>query len=243
MLPLSVHVMPTTPALARMILLHGAGAPVQSDFFQSLQPALAAVGIETVAVNLSYMEQVRQGFKRPPPAVSALYAEFVTIVPLLLAQLRQSGADMALPLMLGGKSMGGRLVAQALTQPQPTWLQQAVGGVVFGYPWCPAAVQKSAGDAMVRQLAARCGSWPFLQQPLLVLQGERDAFGSPARLRQHYADVRGDVTSSAMVQIQPVAGADHDFRRVRSVPGDVFVELAAQTQIFVQSILGGSRDA
>ena len=44
---------------------------------------------------------------------------------------------------------------------------------------------------------------PAITAPLLIVQGERDAFGSPAELEAHLKTMKAPVT------LDPIAGADH----------------------------------
>lgn len=237
MLNQSVHVQAQPHPIARLVLLHGAGAPVQSEFFSKLQLQLAGLGIESIALNLAYMEQVRVGHKRPPPKIGLLVDEFRLAVAQLLLDLNASGAT-ELPLLLAGKSMGGRIITQLLADSTLTkeWLTQPQAGVVFGYPWCPAKQQQAGGDAMAKHLAARCGFWPRLQQPVMVLQGTRDAFGTPLQLEHYYQQV---APQQAMLQVQAIVGACHDFKGVPQV----FEQLGQHLVWFIQHVVHGARDA
>lgn len=237
MLSHCVRVQPHATACARMILLHGAGAPVQSEFFIKLQQQLALHGIESIAMNLAYMEQVRLGHKRPPPKLDLLIAEFTASVAQLLNELQRIEAP-ALPLLLAGKSMGGRIITQlladaALTQP---WPVQPQAGVVFGYPWCPAKQQQAGGEAMAKHLAARCGCWPMLQKPVMVLQGTRDTFGSPEQLQRHYQQL---APAQTMLQVQPIAGACHDFKG----KPQLFEQLGQMVALFIRQVTQGASHA
>ncbi|HHM23945.1 MAG TPA: alpha/beta fold hydrolase [Bacteroidetes bacterium] len=107
---------------ARMIFAHGAGAGMDSDFMRFFQRAFAAEGLETVCFEFGYMAA---GRKAPAPR-QRLEEEFRAVV-------REFGvlAD-GLPLLLVGKSMGGR-IASYIAGEFP-----AVQGLVFlGYPLHP----------------------------------------------------------------------------------------------------------
>lgn len=216
------------PLVANLLLLHGAGAPVQSAFFQQLQPALANVGLGSLAFNLAYMEQVRQGHKRPPPKLSLLLDELTEKAPPLLDQATG-------PWFLAGKSMGGRLMTQLLSQPQryANWPVKPKGAVVFGYPFCPDAARKAGGSKLEKQLHTRTEFWPLLAKPVLVLQGERDSFGSASEIQQHIVSH----APSASLQVQAIAQANHDFVRAKSMHDDVFKELADACLAFVTRVL------
>jgi len=166
--------------IARMLLLHGAGAPVQSDYLTLLASELAGKGIEVWRVNFAYMQKSLSGKKAPPPAVLKLQQE--------LADFIQFVPD-DLPLFIGGKSMGGRVATlfaadvasnvtnegavQAATEAAAftVQLQARIKGICcFGYPFCPPA-KKNLG------ITARTEHFKALTLPVLIIQGERDEFG------------------------------------------------------------------
>lgn len=173
--------------LARMLLLHGAGAPVQSDYLTLLASELAKNGIEVWRVNFAYMQKSFSGSKQPPPAVVKLQQELVDFIQLVPDDL---------PLFIGGKSMGGRvatlfasevaspvaneLASQGAAQAShgatalTAQLQGRIKGICcFGYPFCPPAKK-------ARGIAARTEHFSALKLPVLIVQGERDEFGGKA---------------------------------------------------------------
>lgn len=224
----NIYTAARAPLIANCVLVHGAGAPVQSEFFQRLQPALAEQGIATIAINLAYMELVRQGSRRPPPKLSLLLDELTQRLPTLLE-------PSSVPWFVGGKSMGGRLLSQLLAKPErfASWPQQPQGCVVFGYPYCPAAAREKGGDTLHRQIEARTEFWPRLSKPVLMLQGTRDPFGNADEIRLHIADS----AVLAPIQVQDIALCNHDFVRAKSSQQDVYAELALATKTFIQQTL------
>jgi len=200
----------------RLLLLHGAGAPVQHPFFEELQRALATQGIETWAMNLRYMEAIRSGQKRPPPKMA-----------VLLEELAEVGAQLPddLPWALAGKSMGGRLVSMLLADADKlaTW-PLVVAGVVYGYPLCPAAAQKDPVK-QTQKLAERTNIWTLLQRPLFILQGTRDAFGDAESVAK---------LATPMITVEAITGACHDFKVRQRQPADISMMLAQQTREFLQ---------
>lgn len=169
--------------IARMLLLHGAGAPVQSDYLTLLASELAKNGIEVWRVNFAYMQKSLNGSKQPPPAVVKLQQELADFIALMPDDL---------PLFIGGKSMGGRVatlfaaavasqlvneaVSQIASEPAPltAQLQARIKGICcFGYPFCPPA-KKALG------IATRTEHFKTLKLPVLIIQGERDEFGGKA---------------------------------------------------------------
>jgi hypothetical protein len=96
------------PANARRILAlaHGAGAGMSHPFMESLSGKLAEVGIATLRYQFPYMEAQR----RVPDAPAVLTATVAAAV------RTASEAASSLPLLAGGKSMGGRMTSQAAAE-------------------------------------------------------------------------------------------------------------------------------
>lgn len=176
---------------ARLLLLHGAGAPVQAGFFQQLIPLLNAQGIVVFTANFNFMQQSLLGKRQVAPKADKLLTELEQLIAAV-------PADDQLPLWLGGKSLGGRVLSLYLagTQIAPA----VAGGLVFGYPLCPPAKAKDAAKAALT-IKARSQCLQQLQRPLLVCQGSRDPFGSAEALRQ--------VAGTA--DVIELTGADHDY--------------------------------
>ncbi len=142
---------------ARLLLAHGAGAGLDSDFMQLLAQQLALLNIEVWRFNFAYMQRFIDSGKRSlPDKMPLLQQEF-------MQQLDKCPADLAL--FVGGKSMGGR-VASLLSSHRSV---QAV--FAFGYPFHPP-----------KKPCWRTEHFAALACPLFITQGERDAFGSKTEL-------------------------------------------------------------
>ncbi len=159
---------PAEKPIARLLLLHGAGAPVQSDYLTLLASELAKNGIEVWRVNFAYMQKSLSSTKQPPPPVVKLQQELADFIALVPDDL---------PLFIGGKSMGGRVATLFANQvvshgaAAVAQLQARIKGICcFGYPFCPPA-KKALG------IAARTEHFSTLNRPVLIIQGERDEFG------------------------------------------------------------------
>src|ERR1700738_2051544 len=107
-----------------VILGHGAGADQSSDFMTRFATGLAARGINVVTFNFPYTEQCR----RVPDANKALEACFRAVIEAVRHKKLGRGT-----LVIGGKSMGGRIASQVAATSAP-----GVEGLVFlGYPLHP----------------------------------------------------------------------------------------------------------
>src|SRR5882724_8382824 len=145
----------TRPKDAQWLLLlaHGAGAGMTHPFMEKLSADLAAVGIATFRYQFPYMEQ-RRGVPDSPAVLTATVAAAVRAA-------REAAPD--LPLLAGGKSMGGRMTSQAAAQNP---LDGVRGLVFFGFPLHP---PNHPGTKRADHLAR-------VTLPMLFLQGTRDTF-------------------------------------------------------------------
>src|SRR5579871_853839 len=172
------------PDNARWILAlaHGAGAGMRHPFLESLSAQLANVGIATLRYQFPYMDARR----RVPDRPAVLTATVAT------AARTASEAAPGLPLLAGGKSMGGRMSSQAAAEG----LLAGVSGLVFfGFPLHP---PNRPGTTRAEHLFK-------VTQPMLFLQGTRDAFADLKLLRPIIAKLG----SRAMLHL--IDDADHSF--------------------------------
>lgn len=137
-----------------VVLAHGSGIGMNHSFMQSVAAFMSAKDFTVYLFEFSYMQQIQAtGIKRPPPAVAKLKLEFVA----LLESLSLAG-----PLIIGGKSLGGRLASLVVEQTK------ALGWFALGYPFHP---QRKPDTLRVEHLLVN-------QKPGIVFQGTRDALGS-----------------------------------------------------------------
>ncbi len=191
---------PASDAVARLILCHGAGAAVQSEFLTELAQALAAQGVEVWARNFAYMQKSLLGQKQPPPKMPILLAEIAAWLPEVPTDL---------PLLLAGKSMGGRVATLLLASEQLPSVQ-VTGVVAFGYPFRPPA--KKTLPLFDVSLVSRVGHLAQLAVPTLILQGQRDAFGGPELVTDE------QVAQWPQIQLQWLVGGDHDYLTLKKHP-------------------------
>ncbi|MCB1519412.1 MAG: alpha/beta hydrolase [Hyphomicrobiaceae bacterium] len=175
--------------VARLLLAHGAGAPMTSPFLEDMARLLAERCIETARFEFPYMAERRTGGKRrPPPKAETLMPSFETAV----SDYRRSWSGPDVPLLIGGKSMGGRV---ATLVAEGFYRDGVIAAVVaLGYPFHP---PKSPDRLRTAHLAA-------MTCPLLVVQGERDPFG-------RLCEVQG-YRLPAAVTVRWITDGDHDLR-------------------------------
>ncbi|TNE79013.1 MAG: alpha/beta hydrolase [Gammaproteobacteria bacterium] len=175
-------------ACGTLIFAHGAGAPMDSDFMNALVQQLAAHGLTVVRFEFPYMAQRREGgSKRPPDRQPKLLECWRTVV------MEARRDDLPTPLLIGGKSMGGRMASLVADE-------LGVHGLCcFGFPFhAPGKPEK----LRVEQFAE-------MTTPARIFQGTRDAFGKPHELTS--------VAFSPAVEICWLEDGDHDLKpRVKS---------------------------
>jgi len=198
------------------VLAHGVGAGMRHRFLESVSGALAERGVATLRYQFPYLEA---GRKRPDyPAVlqatvRAAVAKAVDLEP-------------ELPIIAGGKSLGGRMTSGAAAAAALV----GVRGLVFlGFPLHPPGQPgTSRADHLDR-----------VDVPMLFLQGTRDSF---ARL-DLITDVCEGLEPNATLHL--VEGGDHSFavpKRSGSTPLQVLGELVDTTVEWARSqVLGRVR--
>jgi uncharacterized protein len=184
-----------------VILAHGAGAGQLHPFMRLFANGLAERGFAALTFNFQYMEQ---GRKVPDPK-GKLETCYLSVIEAALKNKKLKGNR----LVIGGKSMGGRIasqVAAALDCGGLTPLSDAaateIAGLVFlGYPLHPPGKPEQLRDAHLSQITA----------PMLFMQGSRDAFGTPDELRATIKKHRLPAT------LHIVDGGDHSFKVPKSL--------------------------
>jgi uncharacterized protein len=165
-----------------LILGHGAGAGQRSGFMTRFATELAARGVNIVTFNFLYTEQGR----RVPDSNNTLEACFRAVVQTV--REKEIGRS---TLVIGGKSLGGRIASQI------TAAGADVDGLVFlGYPLHP--------PGKLDQL--RVKHLPDIAVPMLFVQGSRDPFGTPDELRPILKELK------APADLYVVEGGDHSFK-------------------------------
>lgn len=141
-----------------LLLAHGAGSPMDSDWMNALALKLGEAGLRCARFEFGYMAQRRVDGRKPPPSrVEALIGEYRAA----LEALKPAGR-----LLIGGKSLGGRVASMIADEAFDAGTIH--GLVCFGYPFHPPGNPEKLRIAHLETL--RC--------PTLVFQGTRDPFGS-----------------------------------------------------------------
>ena len=167
--------------VALLVLAHGAGAGQKHPFMVSTARQLAARGVDVATFDFPYMAQGRRAPDRAPVLEQAFRDA--------IGEARQWSR--ASRLIIGGKSMGGRMATHLGAQkerregvPGDRALDGLEGIVVLGYPLHPPGKPDQPRTAHL----------PSITTPLLIIQGERDTFGTPDELAPVLKTMRAPTT-------------------------------------------------
>jgi predicted alpha/beta-hydrolase family hydrolase len=197
-------------AIAWLAVAHGAGAGMDHPFMAGFCRAMADDGVATARFDFHYMNAGRRAPDGEPSLRAAWHEAF---------EGTQRLAD-GLPVLVGGKSLGGRIASMCVADGM------AAAGLVFlGYPLhAPGKTDRIRADHLKR-----------IGVPMLFLHGTRDAFAKPELLA---GVVRG---LGDRATLEDVEGGDHSFnvRGAKRDPGDVGASLAPSAAAFVRRVIGG----
>jgi predicted alpha/beta-hydrolase family hydrolase len=167
-----------------LILAHGAGTGMDSPFMQDIARSLAAAALRVVRFEFPYMRESRKTRSRSRPDPTKVLEE------TWLQVIEQVGR--AEYLVIGGKSMGGRIASMVADRA-------GVRGLVcLGYPFHPAGRPEALRVAHLEKLRTRT----------LILQGTRDTLGSRD-------DIAGYALSPA-IRLVFLEDGDHSFKPRKS---------------------------
>jgi predicted alpha/beta-hydrolase family hydrolase len=163
-----------------IVLAHGAGAPMDSSSMTRVARGLAARGLRVIRFEFPYMRARRErGERKPPDRQPVLERSWREVIEAL------GGGER---LVIGGKSLGGRIASMVADGAG------ARGLVCLGYPFHPPGSPERLRTAHLRDL----------RTPTLVVQGTRDAFGSPEEIASYEL--------SAAIRVLYLADGDHSFK-------------------------------
>ena len=190
------------PERARLlyVLAHGAGAGMRHVFLQRIAEALAELAVATFRFQFPYTQA---GRRRPDDAAVLRGA-----VRAAVNAAHDAAPD--LPMIAGGKSMGGRMTTQAQAEAP---LPRVRGIALLGFPLHPAR----------RPATSRAEHLAQVDVPQLYLQGTRDELARLSLLRPI-------LSTLPRAELRVIEGADHSFhvlRRSGRSDAEVIAELAA----------------
>jgi len=164
-------------------LAHGAGTAMDTPFMEAICKGVAKLNVRVARFEFPYMNKRRaDGKKRAPDREPILRETWLDVIAHL-------GAER---LVIGGKSMGGRIASLVADEAK------VAGLVCLGYPFHPTGKPDKLRVDHLRSL----------KTPTLILQGERDAFGNREEVSTY------DLADS--VQIHWLPGGDHSFKPRKS---------------------------
>lgn len=178
-------------AAITILLAHGAGAPMDSPSMTAAAKVLAGAGFRIARFEFGYMAARRTSEgRKPPPRAETLNPEYKAAV----AELAAAG-----PLIIGGKSMGGRVASMIADDLYSAG--KVTGLLCLGYPFHPPGKPEQLRTKHLAGLAT----------PTLICQGTRDEFGTRE-------EVAGYVLSDR-IEILWLDDGDHDLKPRKSVSG------------------------
>ncbi len=173
-----------------VILGHGAGANQLSPFMRLCASGLAERGLDAITFNFVYMEQGR----RVPDQKAKLEACYRAVIEAARRHKKVKGNRV----VIGGKSMGGRIASQVAAIEE---CADKITALVFlGYPLHPPGKPEQLRDAHLKDIRA----------PMLFVQGSRDAFGTEEEIRSVIKRLRLTATLYA------IEGGDHSLKVPKS---------------------------
>jgi predicted alpha/beta-hydrolase family hydrolase len=173
------------------VFAHGAGADMNSEFMTQVAEKWAEKGIRVVRFNFPYMiKREEDGKRRPPDRAPKLLAAYEDVIKQLNC-----------PVVIGGKSMGGRmsslLLAENALRNESDRLP-ILGSACLGFPFH--APKKDPKD--------RLHHLKDLTQPLLIVQGTRDNMGTEEEVCEYIKE--GVLNSS--IKVSWLEDGNHDLK-------------------------------
>jgi predicted alpha/beta-hydrolase family hydrolase len=176
-----------------ILLAHGAGAPMDSGSMTAVAQAIAGAGLRVARFEFGYMAARRTGQRKPPPKAETLRGEYLAAVEALQAKGPKG------PLIIGGKSMGGRVASMVADDLHASG--KIAGLLCLGYPFHPPK----------KPAQLRTAHLTDLKTPALICQGTRDEFGT-----------RDEVATYALsdrIEILWLEDGDHDLKPRKTISG------------------------
>lgn len=205
---------PSAPAL---VLAHGAGTDRTNPLLVAVASGLSGRGVPVLLFNFPYTEMVGRRPPDPMPVLELCYRD------VLAAARARLGAG---PVVLGGRSMGGRVASHLAAQGE-----ECAGLLFLGYPLHPA--RRAGAEVPAGRL--RTAHWEHLRVPMLFVQGDRDPLADLALLQRE----RAARLAAAASTVHVIAGGDHGFavrKRDGRTPDEVLEEIIDVTHDWLGSL-------
>jgi predicted alpha/beta-hydrolase family hydrolase len=199
-------------AVASLVVAHGAGAGMEHPLLAGFSRAIADADVATMRFNFPYAERGR----RSPDTERILREAW-------LAAFEAARAVADRPVLVGGKSLGGRIASMCVADGMP------VAGLVFlGYPLHPPGKPERIRDEHLYRVKV----------PMLFLQGTADALARPELV----AKVVGRLGERAT--LEKIEGGDHSFkvRGSHADPSEIGAALAGLAAPFVRRVIAGQKE-
>jgi predicted alpha/beta-hydrolase family hydrolase len=193
-----------------LVLGHGAGSPMTAPLLAGFCEAIAGMGVATLRFDFPYMREGR----RAPDRAAVLVEEYGAV--FAEARARAGG----LPVLAGGRSMGGRMASMAVAEGMP-----AAGLVFLAYPLHPPSRPERIRDEHLYGIRV----------PMLFVQGTHDTFAQP--------DLLAGVLErlGARAELVAIEGGDHGFKVAggQRDPHRIGASLATPVAAFVRRVVAG----
>ena len=180
-----LYIRPVKPKFL-LVLAHGAGAGMEHPFMETLAQLLAHQKVATLRFNFAYMENGKKVPDRPKKALPAISAA--------INQAKKIAKGV--PVLIGGKSFGGRMCSQLAAIEKLTDIK---GIIYFGFPLH--AIGKPSID--------RAAHLSDIPQPQLFLQGTRDSLAKIDLIKQVCKKLK-------KAKLEIIEGGDHSFKMLKS---------------------------
>jgi predicted alpha/beta-hydrolase family hydrolase len=197
---------------ATLVVAHGAGAGMDHPFMTGFCRAIADRKIATMRFNFPYIERGR----RSPDPERVLRETWLAAFDAATAGARGG------PVLVGGKSLGGRIASMCVADGMP-----AAGLVFLGYPLHPPGKAERVRDGHLYRIDV----------PMLFLEGTADPFANPDVLARVLRKLGDRAT------LEQIEGGDHSFnvRGTKADARDVGAGLAALAAPFVERVARARR--
>ena len=196
----ALYIRPVKPKFL-LVLAHGAGAGMEHPFMETLAQFLAQEKIATLRFNFAYMENGKKVPDRPKKALPAISAA--------INQAKKLARGV--PILIGGKSFGGRMCSQLAANEE---LTDVKGIIYFGFPL----------HAIGKPSINRAAHLSTIPQPQLFLQGTRDTLANIKLIKIVCKKLK-------KAKLEIFEGGDHSFKMLKKtgISHEEVIEKLAKT--------------